>query len=142
MKKIIVFLAAIFLTIGMYAQSATVKAGALTAITLDTDDIASDTLTFPVCMGEYDISLQFIPAAVSPGTNVSFKYYLYQSNSLSGDVWSILGSQYTVTSVNDGDCMIAITDFKGLRLRAICTTTSADEMTVTGYYAYKKHKKE
>ena len=142
MKKGILFIAVLFLAVGVYAQSATVKAGALTAITLDTDDTASDTLTFPVCMGEYDISLQLIPAAVSPGTNVSFKYYLYQSNSLSGDAWSILGSQYTVTSVVDSDCMIAITDFKGLRLRAICTTESAEEMTVTGYYAYKKHKKE
>lgn len=142
MKKIIVFLAAIFLTIGIYAQSATVVAGELTAITLDTDDTASDTLSFPICMGEYDISLQLIPAAVSPGTNVSFKYYLYQSNSLSADAWSILGSQYTVTSVTDSDCMIAITDFKGLRLRAICTTESAEETTVTGYYSYKKHKKE
>ena len=139
MKKGILFMAVLFLAVGVYAQSATVKAGALTAITLDTDDTASDTLTFPVCMGEYDISLQLIPAAVSPGTNVSFKYYLYQSNSLSGDAWSILGSQYTVTSVVDSDCMIAITDFKGLRLRAICTTESAEEMTVTGYYDYKKH---
>jgi len=142
MKKIILFLAAIFLTLGIYAQSATVVAGTLTALTLTTEDVASDTLSFPICMGEYDISLQFIPAATGSGSNVSFKYSLYQSNSPSADAWSLLGSEYTVTSVNDGDCMIAITDFKGLRLRAICTSTSADTTTVTGYYAYKKHRLE
>jgi len=142
MKKVITILAVLFLVTGIYAQRATVISGSLAAINVDVSNLTADTTEFPPIQGEYDVSLQFIPAAYGAGTATSFSYVIYQSNSDVDAVWTAITSSADVTSLTDADAIAAITDFKGLRLRVICTTESAEEMTVTAYYAYKKHRKE
>jgi len=140
MKKLLTILAALFLVTGIYAQSATVVAGSLTAITLN--GAVRDTIDFPVCQGEYDISLQLIPALAGSGDSVHFSHIIQQSNSDVDAVWTAITSSATVSTVTDGDALVAITDFKGLRLRTICLGIGEDTCTVTGHYAYKKHRKE
>ena len=140
MKKIITFLAVLFLAAGIYAQSATVVAGEMSALTLN--GTSTDTVTFPIIKGEYDISLQFIPALAGSGDSLHVSYILYQSDSRGVEVWSSITSSANVFTTTDSDGLIAITDFKGLRLQAICTGVGADTSTVTPYFAYKKHRKE
>jgi len=142
MKKVIAILAVLFLVMGIYAQRATIIYGSLAAINVDVSNLTADTVEFPPIQGEYDISLQFIPAAYGDGTETSFSYVVYQSNSDADAVWTAITSSVNVTSLTDADAISNITDFKGLRLRAICAGASADTCTVTPYYVYKKHDKE
>ena len=92
--------------------------------------------------GEYDVSIQLIPALVGSGDSVHFSFVIHQSNHGSDAVWTALTSSATVSTVRDADALVAITDFKGLRLRAIMTGISTDTITVTPYTVYKKHRKE
>jgi len=143
MKKLIVILIALFAVIAIHAQSATVipyGPNELDAITLNGQ--VADTIEFPAIPGEYDLSMQLIPATYGVGTSVSFTYYIYQSNSYSANAWTQIGSQYTVTTTTDGDAKTTITDFKGLRLRSICLGTSTDTITVQPYMVAKKHADE
>ena len=123
MKKIFIILGILFLTTGIYAQRATVISGSLTAINVDDTNLTADTTEFPAIQGEYDISLQLIPAAYGDGTATSFSYVVYQSNSDVDAVWTAITSSATVTSLTDADAISNITDFKGLRLRVICAGT-------------------
>jgi len=140
MKKLLIVLISLFAFIAVQAQSANTVPYEGSAITLNGQ--VADTVTFPTIPGEYDLSMQLIPATAGSGSSVSFTYYIYQSNDYSADAWTQLGSQYTVTTVTDGDAKLAITDFKGLRLRSICLGTSTDTITVTPYMVAKKHRKE
>ena len=140
MKKLLIILGVLFLSMGIYAQSATVVAGELTAITLN--GAVADTIVFPACQGEYDISLQLMPALSGSGDSLHYSYVVHQSNSDADAVWTAITSSANVFSATDADALVAITDFKGLRLRAICLGISTDTCTVTGYYAFKKHRKE
>lgn len=116
------------------------NAPALAAITLN--GAVADTVTFPPIQGEYDASLQLIPALTGSGDSLHFSYVLYQSDSDDANAWTAITSSATVSSTTDGDALVAITDFKGLRMRAICLGLSTDTCTVTPYYTYKKHAQE
>lgn len=140
MKKGILFIAVLFLAVGIHAQTATVIAGELSALTLN--GTSTDTVTFPIIKGEYDLSVQFIPALAGSGDSLHFSYILYQSDSKGVEVWSAITSSANVFTTTDSDGLVSITDFKGLRLQAICTGVGTDTSTVTPYYSYKKHRKE
>lgn len=140
MKKLLIVLISLFAFVAIQAQSANTVPYEGSAITLN--GAVADTVTFPPISGEYDLSMQLIPALAGEGDSLDFTYYLYQSNDYSADAWTQLGSQYTVTSVTDGDAKIVITDFKGLRLRSICLGTSTDTVEITPYMVAKKHRKE
>lgn len=142
MKKVIAILAVLFLVMGIYAQRATVISGSLTAINVDDTNLTADTTEFPPIQGEYDVSLQFIPAAYGAGSATSFTYVVYQSNSDVDAVWTAITTSAAVTSLTDADAISTITDFKGLRLRVICAGTDNDTCTVTPYYVFKKHDNE
>ena len=143
MKRIITVILALFVIVAINAQSATVISNApqLAAITLNGTG-STGTITFPTVQGEFDLSLQFIPALAGAGDSLHFSYVLYQSNSDATAVWTSLGSTYTVSTTTDTDALIAVTDFKGLRIKAICTKIGSDTSTVTPYWTYKKHADE
>ena len=122
------------------AQSATSLPETYTAEVIQGQ--VTDTIEFNPIEGEYDVSLQLIPATTGEGSSLAFTYILYQSNHGEDAVWTAITSAATVNSATDADALVAITDFKGLRLRAILTGTSTDTVTVTPYSVYKKHKNE
>jgi hypothetical protein len=138
MKRIILFLGVIFLTLGMYAQ--TVAKEKPSVLTLN--GVSTDTVTFMNIQGEYDVSLQVIPALSGSGDSLHFSYIVYQSNSDDADAWTAITSSANVFTTTDSDALTAITDFKGLRLQIICTGVSTDTSTVQPYMIVKKHRKE
>jgi len=142
MKKFIILFAILFAfaAVNINAQTATVIPYKLSALTLN--GTGADTVTFPSVQGEYDVSLQLLPALSGSGDSLDFTYYLYQSNHDYDNAWTIIGGQYTVSDTADADMLISITDFKGLRLRSICTGVSTDTATVTPYMVVKKHAQE
>ena len=140
MKKLLIILIALFAFVAINAQSATVIPQKMSALTLEGVDTA--TVTFPVVEGEYDVSLQLIPALAGSGDSLHFSHVIYQSNSDVDAVWTAITSSATVSTTTDADALVAITDFKGLRLKATCIGISTDTCTVQPYCVYKKHKKE
>jgi len=140
MKKILIILIALFAVVAISAQSATVIPQKMTALTLNGVD--TSTVTFPTIQGEYDVSLQLIPALSGSGDSLHFSHIIYQSNSDVDAVWTAITSTATVSTTTDADALIAITDFKGLRLKAICIGISTDTSTVQPYCVYKKHAQE
>ena len=143
MKKLISLLIVLFCLVGVYAQrTGTVinNAPALAADTLFGQD--TSTVYWPPIQGEFDASLQLIPALYGAGDSLQFTYILYQSNSDADNVWTAITSSYTVSTTTDADALIAITDFKGLRLKSIIIGSSTDTCIVTPYYTYKKHSQE
>jgi len=140
MKKLIAILIVAFFGLATYAQSATVLKQKYTAEVIQGQ--VTDTIEFNKVEGEYDISYQLIPAATGVGTSLAFTFILYQSNHGSDDAWTAITSAATVTTATDADAIAAVTDFGGLRCRAILTGTSTDTVTVTPYSVYKKHKNE
>jgi len=135
--KLLIILIGLFAFVAIQAQSATVIPETYDAITLDSID--TDTIEFNTIQGEYDVSLQLIPALSGAGDSLDFSFVLYQSNSDDDAVWTAITSSATVSSTTDADALVAITDFKGLRLRAILISISTDTCTVTPYSVYKKH---
>ena len=140
MKKLIVILIGLFAFVAIQAQSATVLPETYTTLTLNGIDTA--TVTYNTIQGEYDVSLQLIPALAGSGDSLDFSFILYQSNSDGDAVWTAITSSATVTSTTDADALIAITDFKGLRLKSILIGISTDTCTVIPYSVYKKHAEE
>ena len=143
MKKLLFILSFILSGLMVQSQSATVihnapqlAAGTLSGIR-DTE-----TFTFPIVLGEYDVSLQLIPATTLAGDSSNFSYIPYQSNSASAAVWTALAAADTVDTATDSDAIYEITDFKGLRLKVICTQICGDTSTITPYWVYKKHAQE
>ncbi len=140
MKKLIVILIGLFAFVAIQAQSATVLPETYTTLTLSGIDTA--TVTYNTIQGEYDVSLQLIPALAGAGDSLDFSHILYQSNSDGDAVWTAITSSATVTSTTDADALTAITDFKGLRLKSILIGISTDTCTVIPYSVYKKHAQE
>jgi len=140
MKKLIITLIAAFFCIAIYSQSATVLQREYTAQTIN--GATSDTFEFNRIEGEYDVSLQLIPALAGSGDSLEFAYVLYQSDHASDNAWTAITTSATVSSARDADALVSITDFNGLRLRVIMTGVAVDTFTVTPYSIYKKHKNE
>lgn len=141
MKRLIFLLAVIsFVAFNTEAQLVTIldQPGAVTASAAG----GTGTITLDKIMGEWDVSLQLIPSLAGSGDTLYFDYVLYQSNALTGDVWSILQTTKAVTSATDADALSNLTDFKGVRMKAICTVTTDDTVTVTPYVVNKKFKNE
>jgi hypothetical protein len=140
MKKILIFLSLIFACYIIQAQSATVIKQELTAATVKGKGTATTTL--PTVQGEYDLSLQLIPALYGVGTSYSFSYIPYASNSDVDAIWTALAAADSVTTVTDSDAIYTITDVKNLRIKVIYTGLSTDTITVTPYVVFKKHANE
>lgn len=140
MKKVLIFLSLIFACYVLQAQSATVIKKELSAVTVK--GTGTGTTTLPTIQGEYDLSLQMIPALYGAGTSYSFSYIPYASNSDADAVWTALAAADTVTTVTDSDAIYTITDVKSLRVKVIYTGLSTDTITVTPYVVYKKHANE
>ena len=140
MKKLIIILIASFCFVLSYGQSGTVSQQEYTPEVIQGQ--VNDTIEFNKINGEFDVSLQLVPAATGAGTSLAFTHIIYQSNHGSDAAWTAITSSVTVNSATDADALVAITDFKGLRLRAILIGTSTDTVTVTPYSVYKKHRKE
>ena len=140
MEKLIIILIVAFLGMAVYSQSATVKQQEYTVQTIN--GAVNDTIVFNKIQGEFDVSIQLIPALAGEGDSVHFSHVIQQSNSDGDAVWTAITTSATVSTVRDGDALISITDFKGLRLRAILTGISTDTIAITPYTVYKKHKKE
>lgn len=140
MKKLIFILCALFIGAYVYSQSGTVIKQKMTALTLQGVD--AETVTFPTVQGEYDISIQLIPALSGAGDSLDFSFIVYQSNSDADAVWTAITSSATVSTTTDADAIATVTDFTGLRIKAICTGISGDTATVTPYFVVKKHAQE
>ena len=140
MKKLLTILFILFAAIAVSAQSATVIPETYDDLTLN--GTSTDTIVFNTIQGEYSVSLQLIPALSLSGDSLQFSHVIYQSNSDADAVWTAITSSATVSTVTDADALTAISDFKGLRLRAICTGISTDTVTVVPYSVYKKHANE
>ena len=140
MKRLAAILISLFVIVAINAQSATVIPKTYDAVTLN--GAVNDTILFDKIQGEYDVSLQLIPALAGSGDSLDFSFILYQSNHNADNAWTAITSSATVSSTTDADALVAITDFKGLRLRAIVTGISTDTCTVTAYSSYKKHANE
>ena len=142
MKKLLISLVFISLAVMIHAQSATVIHNAPQLAAVRLDGVKTATITIPVVLGEYDLSVQLIPATTLAGSTLSFSYIVYQSNSAAGSGWTALNTLKTVTSATDADAIYEITDAVGLKYKIICTGIGADTSTVTPYYVYKKHANE
>ena len=140
MKKLIFILICLFAYIAVQAQSATVIKKEMAAVTLN--GAVTGTATLPIIAGEYDVSLQMIPALTGSGDSVDFSHILYLSDSYSANAWTSVSVADTVSSVTDSDAIAWWADMKSLRIKAIFTGISEDTITVTPYVVYKKHANE
>jgi len=141
MKKLILTLFALVIIGAAYSQSASVLQGEIAAGTLDPSGTLTHTL--PNILGEYDVSIQINPRDDDAGSDSTITYIVYQSNSLGDAVWTALGTAATISTGSlDTDALYAISDFKGLRLKLIYTSTTADTCTVSTYWVNKKHANE
>ena len=112
----------------------------MTALTVN--GTSTDTVTFPRIAGEYDASIQLIPALYGAGDSVHFSHVLYLSDSWDDDAWTAVSSADTVSSVTDSDAIAWWADMKPVRIQVICTGLSTDTVTITPYAVYKKHSNE
>ena len=140
MKKLILIFLCLFAVIAINAQSATVIPYKLAAVTVN--GTGTGTSTLPIISGEYDVSLQMMPALAGSGDSVIFSHVLYLSDSYVDDAWSSVSSADTVSSVTDSDAIVWWADMKSLRIKAIYTGISTDTITITPYVVYKKHANE
>ena len=140
MKKLIVLLISLVFTLAIYSQSATVIPFKLSAVTVN--GTGTGTVTLPIIAGEYDVSLQMIPALSGSGDSVHFSHILYLSDSYSAAAWTSVSSADTVSSTTDSDAIAWWADMKSLRIKAIFTGISTDTITITPYVVYKKHANE
>jgi len=140
MKRLISLLFCLFAVIAISAQSATVLSYKMTDLTVN--GTSTDTVTFPRFAGEYDVSIQLIPALYGSGDSVHFSHVLYLSDSWDDEAWTAVSSADTVSSVTDSDAIAYWADMKPVRLQVICTGLSTDTVTITPYAVYKKHKNE
>ena len=124
----------------MYSQSATVLNYTLSAATVN--GTSTDTTILPIINGEYDVSLQMIPALAGVGDSLIFSHVLYLSDSYEDNAWSAISSADTVSTATDADGIAWWADMKSLRIKAIYTGISTDTITVTPYVVYKKHAQE
>jgi len=122
------------------AQTATVLKYKMAAQTVNGTGTAET--IFPIIMGEYDVSLQMIPALSGSGDSLIFSHIMYLSDHPSDDVWSAVSSADTVSTATDSDGIVYWSDMKPLRIKAIYTGISTDTITVTPYIVYKKHANE
>jgi len=142
MKRLLILATVLIFAVSAFSQrSGTVLQETMGALTVpgtrtDTSEV------LPPVMGEFDVSIQLIPALYGAGDSLWFSYIPYQSNVLTGNVWTALAAADTVGTNTDSDAIYEITDFKGLRLRVICTAICADTITITPYVVYKKHANE
>lgn len=138
-KSIFLILFCLFALVAVQAQKTTISKE-YTAVTLN--GAVTGTTTFIPIQGEWDVSVQLIPALAGSGDSLDFSYIIYQSNSAGDNVWTILTTADTVSSTTDADALYANADFGGLRLKAIYTGISTDTCTVTARTVYKKHRNE
>jgi len=140
MKKLIILFICLFAFMAMYSQSATVLNYTLSAATVN--GTSTDTTILPIINGEYDVSLQMIPALAGVGDSLIFSHVLYLSDSYEDNAWSAISSADTVSTATDADGIAWWADMKSLRIKAIYTGISTDTITVTPYVVYKKHAQE
>jgi len=141
MKKLLALIVfAALVCAGIQAQSATVIKKKMPAVTVK--GTGTGYTIFPILAGEYDVSIQMIPAVYGVGTHVSFSHVLYLSDSYSDDVWSAVSSADTVSTVTDSDAIAYWSDLKPVRIKAIYTGLTTDTITVTPYFVAKKHANE
>ena len=140
MKKLLISLIFICSVLMIQAQSATVIKYAMPAVTVS--GTGTGTTTFPIIMGEYDVSIQLIPATAGAGSSLSFSHIGYLSASLDANAWSAVYAADTVTTATDSDAIKYWSDMKPVRLKVIYTGLSSDTITVTPYAVYKKHANE
>ena len=140
MKRLIVIFSALLFFVATEAQLPSVVMSEQTAVTLAATKESTGSATFtPSIQGEYDVSLQSIPASAAD-SGAYFTYMVYQSNSDVDAVWTeILTASEAVTSLTDADAITQITDFKGLRIKIIYTNTGTKAKTITPYMVCKKH---
>ncbi|MBW1996065.1 MAG: hypothetical protein JRI77_16700 [Deltaproteobacteria bacterium] len=140
MKKLILLLIFVFAALFIQAQSATVIPYKLSAVTVN--GTGTGTTTFPIIAGEYDVSIQMIPATAGQGDSVIFSHVMYLSDSYSANAWTAVSSVDTVSSATDSDGIVWWADMKSLRIKAIYTGISTDTITIQPYVVYKKHANE
>jgi len=146
MKKLIILLFGLFAVLAINAQRGNTtivpNAAWVTANTMTLNGAVADTVVLPRISGEYDVSLQLVPALAGSGDSVHFSHVLYLSDSYDDDIWSSVSSADTVSSVTDADAIAWWADMKSLRVRAICLGLSTDTVTIKPYVVYKKHANE
>ena len=145
MKKLIILFIGMCLAFAIHAQTATTivaTAAWITANTITLNGAVADTIDFPRVAGEYDPSIQLIPAQVGSGDSLHFSFITYLSAAYTGDVWSAIQTADTVSTITDADGITWWADLKPLRIRMICLKIGADSITITPYYVYKKHENE
>jgi len=143
MKKLILILFCLFAFIAINAQSATVIPQKLSAVTLT--NRGTGEFTLPIVEGEYDVSLQMLPALYGHGDSLNFSYLLYLSDSNVDDVWTIVstgGVCDTVDTATDPYGLVYWSDLKSLRVKATLINLCSDTVTVTPYAVFKKHANE
>ena len=144
MKKLIVLFLCLFTVLAINAQSATVISKKMAAVSL-TGKAATGEFITDVVEGEYDVSIQMLPALYGVGDSLNFSYLLYLSDSGGDDVWTIVstgGVCDTVDTATDPYGLVYWADLKSLRVKVELTNLTADTVTVTPYTVFKKHANE
>jgi len=140
MKKLLILFISLFAFLAVHSQSATVISYKPTAVTVS--GVGTATITLPQISGEYDVSLQMIPATAGAGDSLNFSHVLYLSDSYDDNAWSSVSSADSVDTATDSDGIAYWADMKSLRIKAICTGLSIDTITIQPYVVYKKHAQE
>jgi len=141
MKKILILFTFLFaLCLGIQSQSATVLKYKMPDVTVS--GTGTGYTIFPIVAGEYDVSIQMIPALAGTGDSLIFSHIMYLSDSYSDNVWTAVSSADTVSTATDSDGIVWWADLKPLRIKAIYTGISTDTITITPYAVYKKHANE
>jgi len=141
MKKLIFLIVLLFAGLALFGQERSlVMQQKLDAVTVY--GTGTGYTIFPRILGEYDVSIQMIPALYGVGDSVNYSHVSYLSNSLADNVWTAVSSADTVSSTTDYDALITWTDLKSLRIKVIYTGLSTDTITITPYMVVKKHANE
>lgn len=125
MKKLIALVLAIFLSVGIMAQT--------TVLTPDSQTINGN-VAVNFVVGPYggsvdgwSYSIQLLPVQVS-GDSLNTAVAVYQSNALDGDYWTQLTAK-TDTITSTSGLILSGTDFTGERLKVVLTGISSDSLS-------------
>ena len=140
MKRLIFLLAVISLVAFTVEAQKTKIPTEYSAVTVNGTGAGS--VTLDKIMGQWDVSVQLIPALSGAGDSLIFSYIVSQSNSLNDAVWTPLTDADTVGSATDSDAIWSVTDFNGLRLKFDFTGISTDTIAITTYDVRSKHRNE
>lgn len=140
MKKLlfVISILSLFIGINTQAQERDIFYRSMPSVRLDGVDTA--TVIFPNMVSNWNASFQIDGVRYAAGDSIQAAVAFYQSNSLTGDNWTLVKADTILAVAARKSILYEKTDFLGLRMKVEIKSYSSftDTVTYTPYVVYRK----